>query len=96
MGSDRTLTAVKYPLAVHYQLSEDGEHIVPYLGVDAIFAKKKGDMAARLVGYQLTLGSGIGFDVHCNRMKTISIFRNKKEISMVTFGPGHHPVAMTK
>lgn len=53
-------------------------------------------MTASLVGYQLTLGSGIGFDVHCNRMKTISIFRNKKEISMVTFGPGHHPVAMTK
>ncbi len=67
----------------------------PYLGVDAIFAKKRGDMTASLVGYQLTLGSGIGFDVHCNRMKTISIFRNKKEISVVTFGPGHHPVAMT-
>ena len=30
IGSDRTLTAVKYPLAVHYQLSEDGEHIVFY------------------------------------------------------------------
>ena len=27
MGSDRTLTAVKYPFAVHYQLSEDGEYI---------------------------------------------------------------------
>ena len=27
MGSDRTLTAVKYPFAVHYQLLEDGEYI---------------------------------------------------------------------